>query len=205
MDNPLLTVYQDHNFVREGAQALAIVVPVDRRLDAILTTNVSLKTPLYWYEKPLADGTVRAGVRPGQDLVSFFRMVLDAVIERGRELEYGNSHPFTVKGMAAAGDYVSSFGLPDVEVLVPPHSGKRYLKRGTVGDYPVVAADWLPENTAVALPKKRSFVGMVTLTGETGMFAVIQNAVRGISVARKNPSRTLKKSTKKKGKESAET
>jgi len=200
MDNPLLSVYRDPKFVREGAQALAVVVPVDPRLDAILTTNVSLKTPLYWYERPLGNGTVRAGVRPGQDLAAFFCLVIDAIVERGHELEYGNTHPFTLKGMEAAGDYVSSFGLRDIELLVSPLSGKRYLKRGTIGDYPVVGAEWVPEYTAVALPKERSFVGMVTLAGSSGMFAVVQNAVRGISVARKTPPRSLKKKSRK-GKE----
>lgn len=184
MRNPLLTtIEQPVN--KSGAVPLVTEVPVNPHLDAILTSHVSKSISLYWFERPLPGGLVRAGVRPPGDISAFFRLVVEAVAERGRELEYGNTHPYNLKGLRSAGDYVASFDLPDVHILVHPKGGKRYLKRGTVGDYPVEPADWLAEDTAVALPKNRAYVGDLYTFPSGAFYAVVHNAVRGLAVVKK--------------------
>ena len=63
-------------------------------------------------------GVIRAGVcnaSPGR----VFLNVVDAVVERGADLRWGNVHAYTLEGVKAAADYLRSFDLMELELLVP--------------------------------------------------------------------------------------
>jgi hypothetical protein len=101
----------------------------------------------------------------------------------GQEAEWGNVQPFTFEGIKAAIEYVQSFDIPDVELLLP--NKKPAIITGDLG-VPVHFAPWLPADCAVAVPKDRDFLGFMCHV-KTSVVAVVHNASRGIAIARGSP------------------
>lgn len=64
------------------------------------------------------DAPIRAGVCQAAPSTVFFDIV-QAVADRGIEDDWGNVHPYSLDGVLAAADYVRSFDLTDIELLVP--------------------------------------------------------------------------------------
>ena len=90
--------------------------------------------------------------------------VVRAIRQRGAELSWGNSFPFTDAGLRRARDYLATYDLTECDLLHRP------------------AAPWVPEGCAVLVPKDRSYLGIVGELGEGAHAVVVHNPSRGMAV-----------------------
>ena len=173
------------------------------------------KGGVLWIEEAPA-GKIRAGVCASTPS-EIFMSVVDAVADRGQELEWGNVHPYSLEGIKAAADYLTFFGFTDMEVLVPrirlPKKvqakknkklnaaieaalGKqeetlverpKWLNPKTVG-LPLCPTSWLPEDCAVVVPAERAYVGELTHINTKYLAVIVHNPSRGMAIARGKPA-----------------
>lgn len=195
MNPALLQVIQSPGLDRDSALALIREYLVDPRSSPYLVS--ASKNPLLWVERPLLGRLVRAFIRRDQDVDLIFQQVLEAVVDRGVQFEYGNTFPYTDEGVRGALKYVAYFlEGGDTEIINPLHqllellvtedskwADQEHLDLGLI-KVPVQVANWLPENTAVAVPLDRGFLGDIHLYGSTSCAVVVHNPTRGIAVAR---------------------
>lgn len=197
MSHLLLQIVQNPPLQKRGAIGLVYEFVVDPRSVPYLVS--SSKTPLMWIERPIYNQVVRAAVqyeKERMNLDSIFRWVTQAVVERGQVYEYGNSFPYSEEGILEAARYVRYFlqGM-EMEVRNPNSYLMEILVRGDSpwatqetlevdGEtVPLQAANWLPDNTAIAVPRDRGFLGDVHLFGESACAVVVHNPARGMAVA----------------------
>jgi len=195
MNPALLQIIQSPPMERDEALALIREYVVDPRSYPYLVS--ASKTPLLWVERPVVGRMIRAFLRRDQDVDLAFQQVLEAVIERGVQYDYGNTFPHTEEGVRSALKYVGYFlegGDTEVinplhqllELLVPevsPWADQGHLEIGTL-KVPVQVANWLPEGTAVAVPLDRGFLGDIHLYGNSTCAVVVHNPSRGMAIAR---------------------
>lgn len=166
-------------------------IPVNPALAPFLVSRASSKGHVLWVGRAHG-GCVKAALRKEDDLGVFFRSVVDAVVEKGRELEWGNVHPLTVEGLNSALAHVTSYGLEELEILANPkfdwgslnpewHVEPGSLPLALLG-FPIQPAIWCPLDTLVVVPRDRDFVGFAYLH-QKRLAAVVHNASRGIGVA----------------------
>jgi hypothetical protein len=182
-------------------------LPVRRDNPLLMEFEVQPKTAPYlvtstksvmWISEPMAatpelwpqgtpENVVRVAVRPGltRSLGDFFWEVTQVVENTGRELEWGNVHPFTEEGIALAVDHVAYYELGDLCLLIPRDESSLPLKdiAMDLGLLPQPCS-WLPADTALVVPKNREYVGFLGLLGRKGAVGLVHNAARSIGVAR---------------------
>ena len=173
--NPSLT-----NFVNWPARKGALMldqIPASEDPDAGPFLITSSKDVM-WVERAFPGGFLRVAVRKAtpNDL---FRSLIEAVAERGVELEWGNVEPPTHSGMAKAIEHLQYYGFTDLECLY----GEGFSLTDVVG-IPTTQVDWLPKHWGVLVPKDRSYVGTVYDLGDGVVGAVLHNASRGVVVLR---------------------
>ena len=129
---------------------------------------VSSSNAVMWIEEAFEGGLVRTAVRkvtPGQ----VFWEAVKAVIVRGRESQWGNIHPFTPEGLAAAIEHVDEYDMGDLEVLMAPYvvptpkakmTASKKTKVPVIGSLPVP-----PEVAAAPVAQRPSW----TLTQNIGL------------------------------------
>lgn len=139
---------------------------------------VSSSRSFIWIERPPQSNRVRVGFRQGVDVGSLFREIVDKVAVEGARRMWGNVHPPTVVGVQAAVDHLKYYGISDVEVLSGPVSDPALV--AVLADASPVS--WLPENTAVVVPKDRGYLGAAWRFGEDCYALLIHNASRGLAV-----------------------
>ena len=154
---------------------------------------VSGSKEMIWVDEAHPGDIVKAAPRRGVTPGELFLGVVNAVAKRGIDAKWGNVHPFTNAGVSAAIEYVSSFDLDNLEILVPRVRDEKnkegafqrpdWLSAGNYG-MPVRPTGWLPDNCAVVVPRDREFVGMIGHLGAGIAVIVVHNAARGIAVAR---------------------
>jgi len=158
---------------------------------------------------------IRAGVSQATPSTVFLDVV-KAVADRGIDDDWGNVHPYSLEGVLAAADYLRSFDLTDIELLVPrirlpkharPKVNKklqeilnrhsvfqddRPIKRPEWMDpekvgMPICPTSWLPDGYAVVVPAERAFVGELTHLARGFVAAIVHNPSRGLAIARSVP------------------
>ena len=138
-----------------------------------------------WVENPSSTGLVRAAIRQGATPAVLFKEIVEAVVQRGRESQWGNVQPFTPAGLKAALAHVNDYDMGKLEVLLGAKKGAttpEWLQPLTLG-VPVRKTSWLPEGTAVVVPSDRNFVGLLEHLGTKHVVFTVHNASRGIAVA----------------------
>ncbi len=173
--NPSLT-----NFVswpaRKGALMLdQVPAPDDPEAGPFLITS---SRDVMWVDRAFPGGFLRVAVRKVTP-EALFRSLVEAVAERGSELEWGNVETPTHTGMSKAIEHLQYYGFTDVECL----HGEGFAITETVG-LPTMKVDWLPKKWGIVLPKERSYVGTVYDLGDGVVGAVLHNASRGVAVIR---------------------
>ena len=178
---------------KEGAVPLMMEFPVHQELAPFL---VSSSRAVRWVEEahPGDPMHVKGAVRPIQTPGEFFRELLEALIERGRQDGWGTVHPFSEEGVRAAIAHLNHYELTDLELLVPrtrvadKEEGKDAYERPewltqAVLHLPVRPSGWVPDDCAVVVPRDRAFVGVMLHLAPQSICAAIHNASRGIAVA----------------------
>lgn len=171
-----------------GGVPLMMEFPINPALSPFL---VSSTTATMWVGKHRG-GKIRAATREAPDLLAFFQEVIDAVIDQGREREWGNVRPLSKEGLEGAISHLASYGLEDVEILANPDTPwgdieeSWAIEDGSMAmallGRPVQPAPWLRPDTLVVVPKDREYVGFVLLF-EKRIASVVHNAARGIGIA----------------------
>ena len=179
VSNLLLEVFTlPSSYLKKGATPLAMEFPVESQTAPFLVSN---STSLTWVaEAP--SSKVRAAVRRNLSLQDFFKEVVAEVSLVGKEAGWGNSYDHSLEGVQGCLDHVRSYNLPDVQLLCSPTDsvlGDRDSWEGCG----VTRVGWLPENTVVAVPSDRGFVGFVFQLNAADIISVVHNASRGMGVA----------------------
>jgi len=155
-------------------------VPVDPQTAPYLVTS---SKGVLWIEKPHPGDVVKLAVRdvtPG----ALFTELLEAVIARSEEEGWGSVVPYSEEGMKEAIQYLDSYDLRDVEVLIPPTPKKDWpdwlLYKNL--NLPVRPSSWIPAGHAVVVPHDREYVGMLGHLDGRRVAAIVHNAPRGIAI-----------------------
>lgn len=153
---------------------------------------VSSSKEMLWIDEAHPGAVVKAAPRRDSVPGELFLEVLEGVGNRGRKDGWGNIHPFTVGGVREALDYVASYDLDDLEILVPrvrAADNKRgvfrrpdWLCPGEL-NVPVRPSGWLPDGCAVVVPRDREFVGMLGFLAPKTFVVVVHNPGRSIAIA----------------------
>lgn len=124
----------------------------------------------------------------------YFKEVVSAVADLGREAKWGNVQPFTPEGLLQAVAHLRSYDLNDLEVLAHPETDWGLLNPirneidgdiiRTVLGFPVEDASWLDKDTVVVVPQNKDYVGFLIHYGDRGV-SVVHNACRGIAICRR--------------------
>jgi hypothetical protein len=174
---------------RKGALPLMMEFTVNALTAPYL---VSSSGAVMWVEEPMhveGKDIVRSAVRQATPAL-MFADAIRAIVDRGRESEWGNVHPFSTEGVKAAIAHVSSYEMGNLEVLMPlfPSKGKGAEKRPAwttaekIG-LPVRPTSWLPLKCAVVVPVDREYVGLLTHLSAKHITMAIHNAARSVGIA----------------------
>lgn len=152
---------------------LFVEVPVhDASAPYLVTSN---KKGMLWIEHSF-NGVVRSAMlktdwKSNVDRVSL--EVIRAVHQRGVEQVWGNTFPFTPDGVSGARDYLKSYELDDVELLV----------HETFGYPDEVVYQAIPAGCAVMVPKDRVYLGILGVLGVSNeqYTVVVHNPSRGMA------------------------
>ncbi len=154
---------------------------------------VSGSREMLWVDEAHPGNLVKAAPRRNTIPGDLFLEVVEAVAERGVKDGWGNVHPFTQQGVSAAIDYVRSFDLDNLEILVPRVRDEKnqdgafqrpdWLCSGEFGMH-VRPTGWLPDDYVVVVPRDREFVGVIGHLATKIVLVVVHNAARGIAIAR---------------------
>jgi hypothetical protein len=175
---------------KQGIIPLMVEVPIDPQTAPYLVSSTS---SLLWIDEPHPGDVVKAAVRQDVAPASLFLEVLESVMLKGNQEGWGNVFPFSLQGILDAIDYVKSFDLDDLEVLVPRVKIKQDDKEGyerpewlnpTNIKLPLRPTSWLPENCAVVLPKDRELVGVLGHLTNKAVIVVVHNASRCFGIAK---------------------
>lgn len=169
--------------------------PVAAVLAPFLVSRASSKGKVLWIGRA-HNGKVKAALRDDTDLGAFFRAVVEAVANKGRELEWGNVHPPSREGLQAAIDHVRSYDLKKLEILANPETDwgsihpdweveEGQIPMALLG-LPLQPAVWMPLDTVVVVPRDREFVGFVYLH-QKHLASVVHNSSRGMGIITSRP------------------
>ena len=122
-------------------------------------------------------GVLRAAVRTGEIPPGIFPQIVSEVARRGVVRKWMNGFPFAPGGLLQAVAYVRSYGIEEVEALVPIDSTFTAPKGVTLS-----LAAWVPSNQAVIVPLDRTYLGMLGTIGDSHWMAVVHNPSRGMAV-----------------------
>jgi len=198
MMSNLLTVKRFKSKATDKGKTPIIVegISVDPLCAPYLVTS---STGVVWVEKPHPGDVVKAAVRitaPGV----IFTELLEAIIKRSETDDWGSVCPYNAKGLKEAIQYLSFYGLADVEILMPPTAKNKWPKWLLTKhlDLSVRPSSWIPKGYIVVIPRDRDYVGMIGHLDGTRVAALVHNASRGIAILKKKPRRKpLSKEAKK--------
>lgn len=114
-------------------------------------------------------GNIRSALRSG-DPVDVEADLVREVVREGASREWGNTFPYSPEGVTKAREYLSYYGLNDLELLV----GKGSPLKGE-------GRDWVPEGCAVLVPKDKAYLGMLGRFGSRWS-VTMHNAARGMAM-----------------------
>ena len=149
-------------------------VPVSAEPEAgpfLVTSSKSL----LWVDRAFQGGFLRLAVRQ-TSLDALFASLVEAIIEKGVECEWGNVLPTTKEGVLEGLAYLDYYGLSDPTLLYGDD-----FDIGIAPDLSRVPAPWLPPTRAVLIPT-RSYVGTAYLFGDGHVGALVHNPSRGVVV-----------------------
>jgi hypothetical protein len=177
MSKDLLSCVEFPN-IEENKIPLMVEFPVDSRLSPVL---VSSSRSVLWVTNVRRD-IIKAAIRPFETAEKFFIEILFSVYEKGVSQEWGNVHGFNKTGLSKAIEYVKSYGIEQVEVLVSS-SEVSFLQDFSDSSVKIVIAEWLPDSCAVVVPLNREFLGFYSEICPGHLVSIVHNAVRGIGFA----------------------
>jgi len=180
---------------KEGNVPLMMEFPVHEELAPYL---VSSSKAVLWVEEahPGDPKHVKAAVRTIKTPGNFFWELTEALIERGSAEKWGSVHPFCEKGVRDAIAHLHYYDLTDLELLVPrtrvadasrdtdkeAYERPDWLTQANL-QLPLKPSGWAPDNCAIAVPRDRSFVGVLLHLAPKSICAAIHNASRGVAIA----------------------
>jgi len=170
----------DFNALAKKGGKLPLLVQLPVNPDSapyLVSAHEGSKSAFVWVPKASENGEVRAA--PRKD-ANFREKVVEEVLQQSTLQDWGNVQPLTKEGFEMAILYLEDYGLEDFDILVAedvdpgllPEKVESYVK------------DWMPEKTAVLLPKDRGFVGDVGVIATGHVVVVVHNPVRGLVVLR---------------------
>jgi hypothetical protein len=116
-------------------------------------------------------------VRSGSTPEDIFVQVVKEVLRKGILHNWGNHLVFSNEGLQEAVEYVTSFGIEELEVLVPVGFTLQSPKGVTLSESP-----WVPSDRAVVVPVDRTYLGMLGTFGVGFYTVVLHNPSRGMAV-----------------------
>lgn len=160
---------------RKGSVPLMVEFRVNPETAPFLVSS----TRAFVWVTPRTD-RLRAAIRPVGDggLVEVFRTLVSDIADAGADGKWGNVHPYTPGGLAAAKSHLSYYDLADVDVLAHPDTDVAPL-----GLDVCVRAGWVPAGWAVVLPTDREFVGFAVVSDDRYL-VVVHNSSRAVAVVR---------------------
>jgi len=141
-----------------------VEVPVHK--DSAPYLVMSNKKGMLWIDRCFEHGVVRSALlkTPWADVKAATLLeIVRAVRDRGIGRNWGNVFPYDPQGIKAARAYLKSYDLDDTDLL-------------TSDGHPFV-----PEGSAVIVPKDRSYLGIVAMWGDVHT-VVVHNPARGMAV-----------------------
>jgi len=189
----LLTVKRFKSKATEKGKTPLMVenIPVDPLCAPYLVTS---SDGVAWIEKPHPGDVVRVAVRsvtPGQ----IFTELLEAIVKRSVADGWGSVQDYTEEGLQAAVQYLSFYGLTEVEVLMPPTAKKNWplwlLDKNL--NLHVRPSSWISEDYLVVIPHERDYLGMIGHLDGQRVAALVHNASRGVAILKKKPNIKVKK------------
>ena len=186
MSNLLQVVrYQLKVLNKKGAAPLMMEFDVSEETAPYL---VSSTRALMWIDEAHPGSKIKAAVRDCKAPGELFMAVLREVSQKGREMEWGNVHPFSREGMDAAIEHVDYYEMGELELLAPRSLGKdgkpvapEWLRVKEAG-IPIRYTSWLDEGWAVVVPRIREFVGVLGHLGNDKVVLSVHNASRSMGI-----------------------
>lgn len=176
-----VTRFQSQAMQKKGVRPLLLEFQVSPESAPYLVTSTQ---GVLWVEEPFPGNVIRSAVREMGAPGALFTEMVQAVATRGVDDAWGNVFPYTQSGLESAMAYLESYGLDDVEVLVPTKSAPtrpEWMKTAKCGHH-VRPASWVPEGWAIVVPIDKGFVGMLGHLSPKHVVAAVHNASRGIAI-----------------------
>lgn len=150
-------------------KALPIMeVPVDADLAPYLVSSLR---GTVWVPKASQKGFIRTAFRTSAGLEA---ELIQAVLNRSQAEGWGSVQPFSPAGLKAAGEYLRSYEIKDIDCLVNPQTSLVLGKES-------VPTVWVPPGMALLVPKNRTFLGTLHFVSKEQVAAVVHNASRGMA------------------------
>jgi len=123
-------------------------------------------------------GVLRAAVRSDEQPDPL--TIISEVAHRGAEDQWENSFPYTAVGVGKAISYVRSYGISELDLLVPSDYAFPPPKKKSVN---LVPTSWMPSGRVVVVPSDRSYLGTIRTLGEKHWILLVHNPSRGMAVS----------------------
>ena len=170
--------------INNGSNRLPLAM--EFRVDPIAAPFlVSSTRALVWVPEAFGD-VVRAAVRRNvRKNGEFYREVVAEIASQGTTSQWGNVFPYSLKGIGAAIQYLKSFEIEELELLIRAKSKMADRLRETFKDQKVTEVQWLPGSHVVVVPTDKELLGFVSRIGSSSIISVVHNPSRGMAIAKR--------------------
>ena len=199
MSNLLQVVRLGSEIMRGKGPKAVIPLIVEFQIDPMAKPFlVSSTSGFLWVEEAHPGNVVKAAVRKGPAPGDLFLGVVQSIAERGAAEGWGNSFPFTRDGVKGAIEYVRSYDLDELELIIPrlrEEKGKKGKKgkgpsprpewlRPETFNLPCRPSSWVPDDCVVVVPRDKSYVGILGHLDAKSVVVCVHNPSRGVAIAR---------------------
>jgi|13_taG_2_1085334.scaffolds.fasta_scaffold09307_4 hypothetical protein len=163
--------------IKTNKNPLMMASPIAPDLDGPFL--VSSSKGFIWVEKKFSGNFIRAATRVDK-VQDMFENILNSILEKSVDMEWGSVKPFTEKGVKESILYLSYFGFAEFDLIL--NSDSPFSFKDKPENLFVSWESWVPEGCAVLTPTDKSYLGTIYSFGNGNFSCCVHNPSRGICI-----------------------
>lgn len=163
--------------IKTNKNPIMMASPISKDLDGPFL--VSANKGFVWVDEKFPGNFVRAAV-VGRGVLEIMQGVLENVLEKSKQLNWGSAKTFNKKGLEDSIAYLRYFGFSELDVILNDSSDFSFENK--YDKVYVSWEKWVPKGSALVLPTDKSYFGTLYSFGNGNYSCCVHNPSRGICI-----------------------